>query len=58
MISRLSVEFTSGLQLDFEIPEALARVLEKVKAGTPVVARDVKDGSRAVLGASYNAYRR
>ena len=47
----LSAELPNGSQLAFESPEALARAVAQIKAGTPVVVRDVRDGSRAVVWA-------
>ena len=47
----LSVEFPNGSQIDFESPEALARAVQNMRAGTPLIVRDEKDGSRAVLWA-------
>jgi hypothetical protein len=45
----LYVEFPSGQRLDFETPEALARAVAHIKAGTPIVVRSEKDGSREIL---------
>jgi len=45
----LFAEFPSGQRLDFESPEALARVLAQIKAGTPIVVRDEKSGEREIL---------
>jgi len=47
----IALEFPSGTQLHFETPEALARAVAQIKAGTPVVVRDEKDGSRAIVWA-------
>ena len=47
----LFAEFPSGQRLDFETPEALAHALQQVRAGTPIVVRSEKDGSREVLWA-------
>ena len=47
----LSVEFPNGSQIDFDSPEALANAIQHIRAGTPLVVRDEKDGSRAVLWA-------
>ena len=47
----LCVEFPNGSQIDFESPEALANAIQHMRAGTPLIVRDQKDGSRAVLWA-------
>ena len=47
----LFAEFPPGKRLDFENPEALANALQHIRAGTPIIMRDEKDGSRAVLWA-------
>jgi hypothetical protein len=47
----LTVEFPNGSSLSFDGPEALARAVQTIRAGTPVVVRDERDGSRAVLWA-------
>jgi hypothetical protein len=47
----LTVEFPSGSSLSFESPEALARAVQNIRAGTPIVVRSEKDGSREVLWA-------
>jgi hypothetical protein len=47
----LCVEFPNGLQLDFENAEALARAVQQIRAGTPIVVRSEKDGSREVIWA-------
>jgi hypothetical protein len=47
----LYVELPNGTHLDFETPEALARAVQQIRAGTPIVVRSEKDGSRAVLWA-------
>jgi hypothetical protein len=46
----LSVEFPNGSQIDFETPEALARAVAQIRAGTPIVVRSEKDGSRECCG--------
>jgi hypothetical protein len=45
------VAFPNGSQLDFETPEALARAVAPIRAGTPIIVRSEKDGSREVLWA-------
>jgi hypothetical protein len=47
----LTVEFPSGSSLSFDGPEALARAVQNMRGGFPIVVRDEKDGSRAVLWA-------
>ena len=47
----LTVEFPSGQRLDFDNPEVLARAVQSIRAGTPIVVRSEKDGSREVLWA-------
>ena len=47
----LYVELPNGTHLDFDSPEALARAVAQMRAGTPLVVRDERDGSRAVLWA-------
>ena len=38
-------------RLDFDTPEALARAVQSIKAGTPIVVRDEKSGEREVVWA-------
>jgi len=45
----LCVEFPNGSQIDFESPEALARAVQNIRAGTPIIVRSEKDGSREIL---------
>ena len=47
----LCVEFPNGSQIDFDSPEALANAIQHIRAGTPIVVRSEKDGSREVLWA-------
>ena len=47
----LYVEFPNGSQIDFETPEALARAVQNIKSGTPIVVRDEKSGEREVVWA-------
>jgi len=47
----LSVEFPNGFQLAFETPEALAKAVQNIRAGTPIVVRDEKSGQREVVWA-------
>ena len=47
----LFAEFPSGQRLDLETPEALARAVQSIRAGTPIVVRSEKDGSREVVWA-------
>jgi hypothetical protein len=47
----LFAEFPSGQRLDFESPEALARAVQSIRAWTPIVVRDEKVGTRAVVWA-------
>jgi len=47
----LCVEFPNGSQLDFESPEALARAVQAMRAGTPLVVRDEKSGLREIVWA-------
>ena len=46
-----TIELPSGAELVFDCPEALARAVQSIRAGTPIIVRDEKDGSRAVLWA-------
>ena len=46
-----TVEFPNGSQIDFDSPEALANAIQHIRAGTPLIVRDEKDGSRAVVWA-------
>ena len=48
----LTVEFPSGQRLDFDSPEALARAVQSIRAGKPIVVRD-REGrlSRGRVGA-------
>ena len=45
------LELPSGAQVDFDSAEALERAVRSITAGTPVVVRSEKDGSREVLWA-------
>jgi hypothetical protein len=45
----LFAELPSGQRLDFETPEALARAVQNIRAGTPIIVRSEKDGSREIL---------
>ena len=47
----LYVELPNGTHLDFETPEALARAVAQIKAGTPLVVRDEKSGQREIVWA-------
>ena len=47
----LYVELPNGTHLDFDTPEALANAIQHMRAGTPLIVREKKDGSRAVLWA-------
>ena len=47
----LYVELPNGTQLDFETREALARAVQAIRAGTPVIVRDERDGTKQVLWA-------
>ena len=47
----LTVELPNGNRLDFDSPEALARAVQSIRAGTPIVVRSEKDGSREVVWA-------
>ena len=47
----LCVEFPNGSQMDFETPEALARAVQTMRAGTPLVVRDEKSGQIEILWA-------
>ena len=47
----LFAEFPSGQRLDFETPEALAKALVSVRAGTPILVRDEHTGQREVVWA-------
>ncbi len=47
----LFAELPSGHRLDFESPEALARAVAQIRAGTPIVVRDELDGTKQVLWA-------
>jgi hypothetical protein len=47
----LCVEFPNGSHLDFETPEALARALGSMRAGTPLIVRDERDGTKQVVWA-------
>jgi hypothetical protein len=47
----LCVEFPNGSSLSFDSPEALVRAVQNIRAGTPIVVRSEKDGSREVLWA-------
>ena len=47
----LFAEFPSGQRLDFDSPEALARAVQSIRAGTPIVVRDEKSGEREVVWA-------
>jgi hypothetical protein len=47
----LCIELTNGTQLEFETPEALARAVEQICCGTPLIVRDERDGSKQVLWA-------
>ena len=44
----LTVEFPSGSSFHFDTPEALARAVQSIRAGTLIVVRSEKDGSREV----------
>ena len=41
----------NGERMDFDTPEALARAVQSVRAGTPLVVRDERDGTKQVLWA-------
>jgi hypothetical protein len=47
----LFAEFPNGARLDFETPEALARAVAQIKAGTPIVVRSEQTGERQVVWA-------
>ena len=51
----LSVEFPSGAELVFDCPEALARALQHMRAGTPLIVRDEHDGTKQVVWAPSDA---
>jgi hypothetical protein len=51
VIAMIFAELPSDQRLDFESPEALANAIQHMRAGTPLIVRDEKDGSRAVLWA-------
>jgi hypothetical protein len=55
VIVMLYAEFPSGVRLDFETPEALARAVAQIKASTPIIVRDEKSGQREVLWAPGDA---
>ena len=46
----LFAEFPNGQRLDFDSPEALARAVQHMRAGTPLIVRDEK-GQQRVLWA-------
>jgi hypothetical protein len=46
-----SLNYLPGQRLDFESPEALARAMMAIRAGTPVIVRDERDGAKQVLWA-------
>jgi hypothetical protein len=48
----ITVELPSGAEFVFETAEALNRAVACIKAGTPLVVRDEKDGSRQVVWAA------
>ena len=47
----LCIELTNGTEMCFDSPEALARAVQSIRAGTPIVVRSEKDGSREVVWA-------
>jgi hypothetical protein len=47
----LTVEFPNGSQLDFEDAQALARAVQQMRSGTPLIVRDERDGTKQVLWA-------
>jgi hypothetical protein len=47
----LTVEFPSGSSLSFDSSQALARAVQQIRAGTPIIARSEKDGRREIVWA-------
>jgi hypothetical protein len=47
----LYAEFPSGQRLDFDSPEALARAMTLVRAGTPIVVMSEETGEKQVVWA-------
>jgi hypothetical protein len=47
----LTVEFPNGVQLDFEDAQALARAVQQMRSGEPLIVRDEKSGQREIVWA-------
>ena len=47
----LCVEFPNGSQMDFDSVEALTRAVQSIRAGTPLIVRDERDGTKQVVWA-------